>query len=59
MDFPNVGGFDKVENSLECAMLIALVNKFCPVNRWNGNKNVMKEIAAWSGGSGFCDDEPA
>ena len=59
MDLPNVGGFDKVENSLECAMLIFLVNKFGPVNRWNGHENVMKEIVAWSGGSGFCDDEPA
>ena len=41
MDLSNVGGFDKVEDSLECAML-------SPMNRWNGNKDVMKEIVAWS-----------
>ena len=59
MDFPNVGSFNKVENSLECAMLIALVNKFGPVTRWNGDKDAMKEIIAWSGSGGFCDYESA
>ena len=48
MDLSNVGGFDKVEDSLECAMPIVLVNKFGPMNRWNGDKDVMKEIVAWS-----------
>ena len=55
MNFPNVGCFDKVENSLECAVLIVLINKLGPVSRWNGNENVMKEIVSWSGGNGICD----
>ena len=42
VNFPNVGGLDEVEDSLESAVLVVLVDKLGPVSRWNGDENVVK-----------------
>ena len=42
VNFSNIGGFDKEEDSLECNVLVVLVNKFGPVSKWNGDENVVK-----------------
>ena len=42
VNFPNIGGFDKEEDSLECDVLVVLVNKLGPVSSWDGDEYVVK-----------------
>ena len=42
VNFPNIGGFDKEEDSLECDVLVVLVNKRGPVSSWDRDKYVVK-----------------
>ena len=42
MNFSNVGRFNKVKNSLKCAVLVVVVNKLGPVSRGDGDENIMK-----------------
>ena len=55
MNFSNVGRFDKVKYSLECAVLVVVINELGPVSRGDGDKNIMKQVVAWRVGGGFCD----
>ena len=42
VNFPNIGGFDKEEDSLERDVLVVLVNKLGPVSSWDRDKYVVK-----------------
>ena len=42
VNFPNIRGFDKEEDSLECDVLVVLVNKLGPVSSGDGGKYVVK-----------------
>ena len=55
MNFSNIGGFDKVEYSLECAVLIVVINKLGPVSRRDGDENIVEQVVPGCVGSGFCD----
>ena len=37
-----VVSFDKVECSLECAVLVVVINKFGPVSRGDGDEDIVQ-----------------
>ena len=42
MNFSNVGRLDKVKYSLECAVLVVVINELGPVSGGDGDENIMK-----------------